>query len=63
MGVFDEMNKFIFFPDVKNFLEGYINSAMLSGAYSGYNPVIMHFAGVMGGFNNCFKDKETFAKK
>jgi hypothetical protein len=43
--------------DMKKYMQGFYQSSMLAGAYSGYNPVIMYYAGLMGGFNSCIDKK------
>ena len=42
---------------MKKFMQGYYQSAMLAGAYSGYNPVVMYYAGMMGAFSSCWEKK------
>ncbi len=44
--------------DMKKYVQGYIQSASLAGAYSGYNPIVMNYAGVMGGINSCWEEKK-----
>lgn len=42
---------FTFVPSPVKFWQGYMASASLAGAYSGFNPFVMHNAGMMGGFH------------
>ncbi len=41
---------FKFVPSPMQFWQGYMSSASLAGAYSGFNPLLMHNAGMWGGF-------------
>ncbi len=55
--MFDDFKNVVFKPDFKKMMEGYMQSAMLSGAYSAYNPFVMHFAGLMGAMHSLFELK------
>ena len=58
MNIAENLGNFKFNPNPSAFMQGYFQSAMLAGAYSGYNPIVMNFAGWMGGISNIWMPKE-----